>query len=228
MRSHFDEKLKEVSKQLVIMGALCEEAVSCAMKAFFEGDGEMAVKAEEKEKTIDKKEKEIESLCMGILLQEQPVASDLRKVSSALKMISDMERIGDQAEDIGEIVSHMESCRDHISALNPGPLEEMGKAALEMVTQSVNAFVEEDVDIAKGVIEKDDQVDEYFMEVRRALIDEMMAGEDREAAEDGQPKGVGETCLDIFMIAKYLERVADHATNIAEWVIYGLTGVRPD
>jgi phosphate transport system protein len=179
------------------------------MQGLFCKDLEMAKKAVDSEKEIDQKEKDIESLCMKLLLQQQPVARDLRKVSSALKMISDMERIGDQAEDIAEILETMKLD----IALQEKNLCEMANAATLMVKQSIESFVKKDLDLANKVIEDDDIVDNYFEEVRNDLI-KMIS----ENADDG------EQYIDLLMIAKYLERIADHATNIAEWVVYSITG----
>lgn len=228
MRNRFDRRLSEISDELVVMGAQCEDAVSYSMRAFFDRDLDMASKALETEKKIDQKEKDIETLCMRILLQEQPVASDLRKVSSALKMISDMERIGDQAEDISEIVFHMEDSKEKLDDIDIGPMEDMWKASLTMVTESVNAFVEGDIELAKKVIKADDEVDDFFKQIRKQLIAQLAVSREDEVIGSADEKGMGEVCFDIFMIAKYLERVGDHATNIAEWVIYGLTGKHPD
>jgi phosphate transport system protein len=209
MRIAFDKQLDLLNEELTTMGNMCETAINYAMQGLFCKDLEMAKKAVDSEKEIDQKEKDIESLCMKLLLQQQPVARDLRKVSSALKMISDMERIGDQAEDIAEILETMKLD----IALQEKNLCEMANAATLMVKQSIESFVKKDLDLANKVIEDDDIVDNYFEEVRKDLI-KMIS----ENADDG------EQYIDLLMIAKYLERIADHATNIAEWVVYSITG----
>ena len=153
----------------------------------------------------------IESLCLKLLLQQQPVARDLRQISAALKMITDMERIGDQAEDIAEIVSFLDGAAEHDDLLR-----QMAQAVIRMVTDSVDAYVKQDTNLAKRVIARDDQVDEYFSQVKRRLIGCI--------ARDPEN---GESVLDLLMIAKYYERIGDHATNIAEWVIFSVTGAHP-
>ena len=194
------------------MGALCEEALTYATKAIFTKEKEMIEKATDAEAQIDQKERDIENICMKLLLQQQPVARDLRVISSALKMISDMERIGDQAADIAEIVNYMEDRE----IPNPSHLKEMSEFAAKMVTGSINPFVNKDLDLARKVIVDDDVVDNYFLEVRKDLIEAIASGE-----------GGGQFYLDILMIAKYMERIGDHATNIAEWVVYSITGSHP-
>ncbi len=179
------------------------------MKAFLENDEAAAKVATEKESDIDRKERDIEALCMRLLLQQQPVARDLRLISSALKMISDMERIGDQAADIAEITAFLKN-NDTKSKLH---IRDMAAAAIKMVTESVDSFVNKDLKLAKSVMEYDDVLDNLFVEVKQELIDLI-----------GKDKANGELCIDLIMIAKYLERIGDHATNIAEWVEYSITG----
>ena len=170
----------------------------------------------ERERQIDQMERDVENLCMRLLLQQQPVARDLRIISSALKMISDMERIGDQAADIAEIVKYMAD-REIPNAQH---LKNMSEFAMGMLSSSINAFVEQNADKARKVILDDDVVDSYFERVKADLIESLTQSEaDKEA---------GQFLLDILMIAKYIERVGDHATNIAEWVVYGLTGAHPE
>lgn len=213
MRNRFDQKLEKLNVELVTMGALCEDALTYAIKALFDRESDMAERAEEAEKQIDQMERDIESICMRLLLQQQPVARDLRVISSALKMIGDMERIGDQAADIAEIVKYL----DEEEVPNLGHLREMSDFAAGMVTASINSFVRQDLDLAKKVILDDDVVDGYFEKVKEALIGLI--------AEGGRD---GAFLLDILMIAKYIERVGDHATNIAEWVVYSITGEHPE
>lgn len=213
MRNRFDQQLEKLNVELVTMGALCEDALTYAIKALFDRESDMAERAEEAEKQIDQMERDIESICMRLLLQQQPVARDLRVISSALKMIGDMERIGDQAADIAEIVKYLKE--DEVP--NLGNLREMSDFAAGMVTASINSFVRQDLDLARKVILDDDVVDGYFEKVKEALIG-LIAEGDRDGA----------FLLDILMIAKYIERVGDHATNIAEWVVYSITGEHPE
>lgn len=216
MRNRFDQQLERLNTELINMGALCEDAMTCAVRAIFDKDEKLIEKAEERERQIDQMERDIENLCMRLLLQQQPVARDLRIISSALKMISDMERIGDQAADIAEIVKYMAD-REIPNAQH---LKNMSEFAMGMLSSSINAFVEQNADKARKVILDDDVVDSYFERVKADLIESLTQGE--AGKEDGQ------FLLDILMIAKYIERVGDHATNIAEWVVYGLTGAHPE
>ena len=213
MRNRFDQQLEKLNVELVTMGALCEDALTYAIRALFDRESDMAERAEEAEKQIDRMEREIESICMRLLLQQQPVARDLRVISSALKMIGDMERIGDQAADIAEIVKYL----DEEEVPNLGHLREMSDFAAGMVTASINSFVRQDLNLARKVILDDDVVDGYFEKVKEALIGIIAEG-DR----------AGAFLLDILMIAKYIERIGDHATNIAEWVVYSITGEHPE
>lgn len=210
VRSRFDSQLEQLDVELIKMGALCEEAISASMKAFLENDTVAAGVASEKENEIDRKERDIEALCMRLLLQQQPVARDLRLISSALKMISDMERIGDQAADIAEITAFIKD-NETKSKVH---IRDMATAAVKMVTESVDSFVNKDLKLAKSVMEYDDVLDNLFDEVKQELIDLI-----------GKDKANGELCIDLIMIAKYLERIGDHATNIAEWVEYSITGI---
>lgn len=212
MRNRFDEQLEQLNIQLIKMGALCEESIACAVKALFdERTSEMIDKVNENEIETDHLEHEIEALCMRLLLHQQPVARDLRSVSSALKMISDMERIGDQSQDIAEIAGFVHST-DLAGRVS---ISDMADKAISMVTMSVDSFVKRDVDLAHAAIAADDEVDRLFLEVRNELI-----GLVRRDAEEA------EYFMDLLMAAKYLERIADHATNIAEWVLYSITGER--
>ncbi len=209
MRNRFEEQLFTLNREMLEMGALCEEAVASAATALTAGDRELALRVKENGSAIDQMERDIESLCMKLLLHQQPVARDLRTISAALKMITDLERIGDQAEDIAEIV---------IARVGRGTMEmervgEMARETAAMVTSGVDAFAKKDVETARRVIARDDVVDEYFSGIRSRII---TAIADRPAD--------GELALDLFMIAKYLERIADHAVNLAGWVIYSVTG----
>lgn len=209
MRNQFGEQLNTLHNELIIMGALCEEAILNAARLLHENKPEIREAVVAAEKEIDQKERLIETLCMKLLMQQQPVAGDFRMVSSALKMISDLERIGDQALDIAEMADHVKSggleSETHI--------EEMAQAAIRMVTTSVDSFVKKDVGLAEEVMREDDVVDGLFDRVKEELI---LAVQER--SKDA------EALVDLLMIAKYFERIGDHAQNIAEWVIYSLTG----
>ena len=209
MRSRFDEQLALLNKELIEMGALCEEVIALAAQSLAEGSAALARRVAPLDAEIDRKEREIEALCLKLLLQQQPVARDLRQISAALKMITDMERIGDQAEDIAEIVVFLDGRGAESSEL----LRAMARSAIKMVTESVDAYVGRDVALAGQVIREDDVVDDYFARVKSALIGRI--------AHDPSD---GELALDLLMIAKYFERIGDHATNIAEWVIFSVTG----
>ena len=208
MRNVFHEQLDQLNVELIKMGAMCEEAISAATKAYLDGDKDLGQRAVQLEQDIDHKERDIESQCMKLLLRQQPVASDLRAVSAAMRMISDMERIGDQAADIAEIARDMKDNDLRHSV----PLEDMAREAVSMVTDSVDSFVKRDQELAHQVIARDDRVDDLFIQVRAELIRMIAEGRD------------GEVCLDIMMVAKYFERIGDHACNIAQWVEYALTG----
>ena len=211
MRNEFSRQLNLLSREMTEMGNMCKAAIEQAMEALFSGDMDAAKNVILAEEQIDQKEKDIESLCMKLLLRQQPVASDLRTISAALKMISDMERIGDQSEDIAEIVEYMEA--DAIP--QEENLKSMAQRTVDMVIHSIEAFVVCDESMASEVIEADDEVDDYFLKVKEDLI--IMIADSPEE---------GGLYIDLMMIAKYLERIADHATNIAEWVVYGITGRR--
>ena len=210
MRSRFDEQLALLNRELIEMGALCEEVIALAAKAMEGGDVQLARKVGPLDAEIDQKERDIESLCLKLLLQQQPVARDLRQISAALKMITDMERIGDQAADIAEIIPFFLSHNTFDCTL----VCRMAQQASSMVTQSVDAFVRRDVYLARSVAGQDDLVDEDFTAVKQALIAAI-------AREPGQ----GEFALDLLMIAKYFERIGDHAVNLSEWVEFSVTGV---
>ena len=213
MRNRFDEQLFELNREIIEMGAMCEEAIASAVKALTTGDMELAGRVKANSSAIDQMERDIEGRCMKLLLHQQPVARDLRLISAALKMITDMERIGDQAEDIAEIITFLNGRTmngiEHI--------EDMARETIKMVTESVDAFVKKDVALAEQVIAHDDVVDTLFSEVKCAII-KLIA----ETPVDG------EFALDLLMISKYFERIGDHATNIAEWVIYSVTGTHKE
>lgn len=210
MRNKFDMQLDRMNEMLIEMGELCGKAIGNATKAVEAKDLEMAKMVITEDEEIDQLEKDIERLCLKLLLQQQPVARDLRQISAALKMITDMERIGDQAADIAEILlsGQIKEMSAH------GYLVDMASQTSEMVKKSIQAFVEKDLDLTRKVIIADNDVDALFDQIKEALIS-LLAKE--------QSKG-GEA-LDMLMIAKYLERIGDHATNIAEWVEFSITGV---
>jgi phosphate transport system protein len=214
MRSRYDEQLSILNSELIEMGAMIEDAITKAVRALEGRDVESAKQVIRNDRAIDEKEREIESLCLKLILIEQPVASDLRQVSAALKMITDMERVGDNAADISELCVYL-SGRKHIT--NWTNMKEMSVAAVKMLKDAIDAFVKSDLNLAESVVIYDDVVDDLFDAVKRDLI--------RLIREDA---GNGEQAIDLLQIAKYLERIGDHAVNIAEWVIFSITGVHKD
>lgn len=210
MRSRFDRQLDELNTRLIAMGAQIERAIAQAMQALRSQDGELARRVMARDGDIDRSEKDIEALCLKLLLEQHPVASDLRLISSALKMITDMERIGDQAADIAEISLYLAG-QPYIKELVHIP--QMAEATARMVTESIDAFVKGDLQLARDVIAYDDVVDDLFREIKGDLIS--LIGED---------KANGSQAIDLIMIAKYLERIGDHAVNIAGWVAFSITG----
>lgn len=213
MRNRFDRELVSLNEQLTQMGQLCETAIENATKALQDGDMEKAKLVIEKDAEIDQSERDIERLCLKLLLQ-QPVARDLRQISAALKMITDMERIGDQTSDIAEIIISAK-----ISETTDFPkIGEMSREAQRMVTDSVSAYVNRDMELAGRVEANDDVVDLLFESVKKELIE-------RIAQSSGRDLTSAQHAIDVIMVAKYLERIADHATNIAEWVVFSITGV---
>ena len=210
MRSRFDEQLSLLNHKMIEMGAECESIIATSAKALFEGNTTEARRIKQQGHKIDELEREIESICLKLFLQQQPVAKDLRVISAALKMITDMERIGDQAEDIAEIITFLdgrtgEECKD---------FRVMAEATIKMVTDSVDAYVKQDLKLAKSVSDYDDVVDDAFDRVKQTLI---------KLISDNTTDG--EYLVDLLMIAKYFERIGDHAVNIAEWVEFSVTGV---
>ena len=211
MRNRFDQQLELLNEQLIRMGELCEVAIGKATTALKEGSMEQAQKVIEADEEIDQAETDIERLCLKLLLQQQPVARDLRQISAALKMITDMERIGDQASDIAEIVVSAQ-----LSEATDFPkIVEMSVEVTHMVEDSIKAFVDKNLELAGNVEARDDVVDMMFDSVKNQLIDYI--GENQGQA--------AHKAIDLVMISKYLERIGDHATNIAEWVTFSITGV---
>jgi phosphate transport system protein len=219
MRTKFDEQLDLLNSELIKMGGLCEDAIYKAATAMLKGDAVMAKEVIPIDQEIDRKEHEIETLCLKLLLQQQPVARDLRLISAALKMVTDMERIGDQAADIAEIMQ-----LSNIPFENNSPLiRDMANATIDMVNGSVAAFVQRDIDLAKAVIDYDDIVDNLFDTLKNELIMEIS---NRESIPE--IKSFGEFAVDMLMVAKYFERIGDHAVNLAEWVEFAITGHHKD
>jgi phosphate transport system protein len=213
MRSRFDEQLALLNRELIEMGALCEEVIALSAQALTEGNAELAARVAPLDQEIDRKEREIESLCLKLLLQQQPVAKDLRQISAALKMITDMERIGDQASDIAELVLHLHAkSTDAVGVLED--ILKMGDDVLKMVKRSIAAYVQVDLAVAAEVIAHDDVIDASFARISSEIA-QYIAAHPTEA----------ETALDLFMVTKYLERLGDHAVNVAEWVEFLKTGV---
>lgn len=210
MREDFDRELQALHRKLQEMGVLCREATTAAMETLWESH--TSEKARALEMQIDALEEEIGSLCLRLLLLQQPVAGDLRLISAALKLISDLERIGDQAADISELAAELPPS----AAQEAAPLRPMAEAVAKMVTDSVDAFVRGEADLARQVQKEDDAVDKCFRALRRRLIRQIHGSPDR-----------SDHCLDLFMIAKYLERMGDHAVNVAEWAEYAITGHHP-
>ncbi len=210
MRNKFDEQLVKLNQKMIEMGALCERFISLAADALLNGDNKGAEEIIIHGHEIDEMEREIEGICLKLLLQQQPVAGDLRQISAALKMITDMERIGDQAEDIAEIIPLLNGrTGNELADFKP-----MAEATCKMVTDSIDAFVKKDLELAKSVSGEDDVVDECFVRVKAKLIDMI-----------SETEADGEYAVDLLMIAKYFERIGDHAVNIAEWVEFSVTGV---
>lgn len=211
MRSRFDKQLNQLNNNLLEMGALTEQAIESAVRALSEQDENAARRAIELEREIDSQERAVESLCLKLLLEQQPVAGDLRLISAALKMITDLERIGDQAADIAEIILRLRG-QSYIKPLIHLP--QMAARTIEMVTGSIDAFVQKDLEKTKSIFELDDLVDELFRIVKNELVE--LIRKDASCSEQA---------IDLLMIAKYFERIGDHAQNIAEWVEFSLTGV---
>ena len=210
MRSKFDEQLRTLNEKMTLIGTECESIIALSVKALLENNKEFAKKALEDGHKIDLLEREIESICLKLLLQQQPVAKDLRVISAALKMITDMERIGDQAEDIAEIIITLDSKIENEFS----DIKTMSEAVIKMVNESIEAYVNGDVSLAKKVIEYDDTVDNAFTKIKNTLITNIANNTEN-----------GEYAIDLLMIAKYFERIGDHAVNIAEWSEFSVTGI---
>ncbi len=216
MRNKFEHQLEKLNHNLISMCNLCEQVIENSVEALFVDENdeeryrEIAQVVYDTDKEIDNLEAEIESLCLRLLLQQQPVAGDLRRISAALKMISDLERIGDQASDITELTEYIRHC----NLEHKLHLKEMSKVVIRMVKKSIDSFIDSNLDEAHTVMEMDNEVDALFSKVKSELIS-IISKDDTDA----------ELCIDLLMVSKYLERIADHAENIAEWVEYSITGV---
>lgn len=210
MRNRFESQLIELNDSLITMSTYVEESIALATKALKEQDTALAQKVIELESEVDQQEKDIETLCLKMLLQQQPVAKDLRTISAALKMITDLERISDQCADISELAILL-SKEQYIKKLEHIPM--MAEGAVKMVTDSINAYVHKDLELAQKVIADDDYVDDLFNCVKKDLVE--LIREDIQKSSQA---------IDLLMIAKYYERIGDHATNIAEWVVFSITG----
>lgn len=212
MREYFDIELANLNNQLIGMGTLVESAIKNAVEIIANNSAELLDKAREQEELINTSERKIQNHCIRLLLHQAPVAHDLREVSSALKMITDLERIGDQAIDIAEVSQYIKSRN---TVINVTHIDEMASQASKMVTLAIDAFVKKDFDLAKKVGESDDVIDELFDKVKEETVEIIQ-----------RDKALGEEAIDLMMIAKYLERIGDHAVNIAEWVAFSITGSR--
>lgn len=209
MRSAFDGQLRELRDAMITMGAMCEEAIAKAAKSFLENDRTLAATVPALAEKIDRQEREIESMCLKLLLKQQPVAADLRTISAALKMVTDLERVGDQSADIAELTA---MCRLP-DAARTADLHDMALAVIRMVNASVEAFLHSDAVQAQAVIDSDDEADAYFDRIKHALIQEIRSD-----------PAAGEYAIDLLMIAKYLERIGDHAVNIGKWILFSVNG----
>lgn len=209
MRSRFDMQLEQLKLEMTSMGMLCENAIAKASHALLNCDVKAAGELPELLNQVTQKERDIEAICLRLLLQQQPVARDLRTVSAALKMVTDAQRIGTQSGDIGEIVA-MGCIRQIPEGL---PIREMATAVIHMVTDSIDSFVKQDGKLSRNVIEYDDVVDDYFNSIKHSLVQRLKTQE-----------GSSEAMVDLLMVAKYFERIGDHAVNIAKWVLFSLTG----
>ena len=210
MRNRFDRQLSTLNDELIEMGSMIEKSIETAIKALVNQDVDLARHAIEADEEIDRQERIIEDLCLKLLLQQQPVAKDLRLISSALKMITDMERIGDHASDISEITIALAD-QPYIKKLEH--IQQMAKETMIMLVGSIEAFVDKDLEKANEVIKRDDVVDDLFNKVKKELIQMIHENADK-----------GEQAADLLMVAKYMERIGDHATNISQWVIFSITG----
>ena len=208
MRKRFDQQLEELNQEMQEMGRMVEDSIQKAIEALLKQDEALAQSVMEADVLVDQKQKEIESICFTLLMQQQPVASDLRVISAVLKMVTDMERIGDHAADISEMTLHL-AREPYIKNLDH--IRQMATETTWMLIQSIEAYVEKDTKMASGVIAHDDIVDSLFADTKKELIELIH-----------KDKNNGEQATDLLMVAKYFERIGDHATNLAEWVIFSI------
>lgn len=211
MRKKFDQELEAVKENLAKMGLLCEQGIEMAIEYIEKPDQKLETSIAETEQEIDDMERQIENQCLKLFMREQPVASDLRAVSAAMRMISDLERIGDHAEDIAEVAKYLNEDGSPAGSMNE--LREMSRAASAMVRNAVEAYAKKDLDLANQVAASDDVVDSYFEKIKKDIATQI--SENVESAQHG---------LDSLMVAKYLERIGDHSVNLAEWVRFMITG----
>lgn len=211
MRKKFDQELEAVKENLAKMGLLCEQGIEMAIEYIEKPDQKLESSIAETEQEIDDMERQIESQCLKLFMREQPVASDLRAVSAAMRMISDLERIGDHAEDIAEVAKYLNEDGSPAGSMNE--LREMSRAASAMVRNAVEAYAKKDLELANQVAASDDVVDGYFEKIKKDIATQI--SENVESAQHG---------LDSLMVAKYLERIGDHSVNLAEWVRFMITG----
>lgn len=210
MREYFDLELKALNDKLIEMGALVEGAIKNTITIITNGEYDKLETSRIIEEKINKMEREIQSYCLNLLLLQSPVAGDLRTVSAALKMITDLERIGDQAIDIAEMSTYLKDCENIYSMTH---LSEMAERSSNMVTTAINAFVKKDLKLAKTVATMDDAIDDLFNKVKQEVIDIINAN-----------KELDQQAIDVLLIAKYFEKIGDHAENIGEWVVFSITG----
>ncbi|MCL2014497.1 MAG: phosphate signaling complex protein PhoU [Oscillospiraceae bacterium] len=209
-RTNFENELKQLHGRIVEMGSFVETAIDDSIRAFKQGDMELCKSIIGNDKSVDEMEGQIESKCLWLIAREQPIASDLRKITTALKIITDMERIGDHAVDIADLTMRIADKNTFADSIH---IPQMAAAAIEMVRNAVTAYVNYDLELAKSTEEKDDEVDEYFNLIKRELVEIFK----------NQPQNM-DNAIDFLLIAKYLERIADHAVNICEWVHFSQTG----
>ena len=208
MRDKYQEELEKLNANILKMGKMIEIAIESTVIALMGRDIQAASTVSENDEAIDNMEREIEALCMKLLLQQQPVATDLRVITAALKMVTDMERIGDHAADIAELVLQIPDCKYN----KMDTITEISTQIIKMIHDSVNSFIQRNYDKAQIVIAQDDIVDNLYHEIKSDLIQKIKKTDD------------GEQILDYLLIARYFERIGDHATNIAKWVVFAITG----
>lgn len=211
MRANFDNKLSELNKKLLSMAAMTEQIIAMSIKSLEEQDTKLARETVEFDAKINEAEREVERICLNLLLQQPVFAEDLRRVSAALKMITDIERVGDQSADIADLNIRLIKKKQKWDLSD---ISEMARAATQMVNDAIDAYVNDDENLARKVISSDDKIDELFVKTKDKIIDEIAAD-----------KANGEKAIDTLMVAKYFERIGDHAVNIAEWVVFSVTGV---